>query len=379
MSTYYSMSLTESVKNIGTNVANLALGTVNTGLGVANKGIETVGVVADKGIETTGIVANSGLDATGKIADTGFKTTTSVVEHTGNAAAAGVHTAASIVGIVRDLTIRTEEISKNAALRQQEVEKLKNSELKKQVDVGIVKNTEGAQTEIETIKTEAENAKLKIQKDAELKNRQLILEAEHAKREIEAIDERNKITQQMNNQLKSDELQTNVQNSKESLAYGFTTDKSPYIAGSKEIIPKMLNIFQSKPSKKYFGYYIIIGVLDPKTLAFFELQPEDLSDKQPNDIKRKPNLLIYKDTDGNDVRVVFKQNYTKGYLSTRIETVLEVYDVNATTPKITGIPIFQKKSYFIDTIIPGGKSRRQNKKHKKINSRKKRQSKSIKK
>ena len=178
------MSLTESVKNIGTNVANLALGTVNTGLGVANKGIETVGVVADKGVETVGVVANSGLDATGKIADTGFKTTTSVVEHTGTAAAAGVHTAASIVGIVRDLTIRTEAISKNAALRQEDVEKLKNSELKKQVDVGIVKNTEGAQTEIETIKTEAENAKLKIQKDAENENLKIQNAAENAKREI---------------------------------------------------------------------------------------------------------------------------------------------------------------------------------------------------
>ena len=369
------MSLTESVNNIGTGAAKLALGTVNTGLSLANKGIETVGVVADKGFETTGVVANLGLDATGKIADSGLKTTASVVEHSGTAMAAGVHTAASIVSIVRDLTIRTEEISKNAALRQQEVEKLKNSELKKQVDVGIVKNTEGAKTEIETIQTEAENAKLKIQKDAENEKLKIQNAAENAKREIEKIDEHNKITQQMKHQLKSDELQTNAQNYKESLAYGFTTDKPRYIAGSKEIILSSLNIFQEKSSTKYFGYYIIIGVLDQKTKVFFELQPEDLSDKQPNDIKRKPNLLIYNDNYGNKVHVVLKQNYTKGYLYNKFETLIDVYDVDENTIKITGIPIFQKKSYFIDTRIPGGKSRHQNKKHKKINSRKKRQSK----
>ena len=182
----------------------------------------------------------------------------------------------------------------------------------------------------------------------------------------------------MTHQLKSDELQTNSQNYKESLAYGFKTDKSPYIAGSTKI-SKIIQLFQTTKKIQNFGYYIIIGVLDQNTKAFFELLPEDLSDKQPNDINRKPNLLLYKDNDGNEVRVVFKQNFTKGYFYNRFETVLEVYDVNATTPKITGIPIFQKKSYFIDTIIPGGKSRRQNKKHKKINSRKKKQSKSMKK
>lgn len=361
------MSLTEKVQNIGTNTANLALGAVNTSLEIANKGVETVGVVA-----------NAGLDATGNITTSGLKTTTGVVEHAGTAAVAGMNTAASIVGIVRDLTIRTEEISKNAALRQQEVEKLKNSELKKQVEVGIVKNTEGTQVDIEIIKTEAENAKLKIQKDAENAKLQLIAEAEQKKREIEVNDEHNKIKQQMEHQLKTDELQTNTQNYKESLAYGFKNDKSPYITGSKEIT-KMLNMFQNTKKIQYFGYYIIIGVLNQETLAFFELHPEDLSDKQLNDIKRKPNSLIYKDNDGNEVRVVVKQNYKKGLFSNRIETTLDVYDVTTNELKITGIPVFQKKSYFLDTVSRGGKSRRQNKKHKKTNSKKKRQSKTIKK
>ena len=359
----------ENLKAIGSNTANLVLGTVNTTLNVANKGVETIGVVA-----------NSGLDATGKIATSGLKTTTGVVEHAGTAAVAGVNTVASIVGIVRDLTIRTEEVSKNAALRQQEVEKLKNSALQKEVDVGIVKNTEETQTDIETIKTKAENEKIKIQKDAENARLQLIAEAEIKKRDIEATDENNKIKQQMEHQLKTDELKTNNLNYKESLAYGFKSDKSPYIPGSK-VITKTLNMFQNTKKIQYFGYYIIIGVLyeGDSDKEFFELHPEDLSNKQPNDIKRTPNSLIYKDNDDNEVRVVLRQKFKNGFFSNRIETIIDVFDITTNKVKITGIPVFFKKNYFLDTISRGGKSRRQNKKNKKMNSRKKRQSKTIKK
>jgi hypothetical protein len=391
------MSLTGGGFNkVVSGTTNLALGTVNTGLEVANKGVETVGVVANKGVETVGVVANAGLDATGKIAISGFgttadvvehagkittsglKATAGVVEHAGTAAVAGVNTVASIVSIVRDLTIRTEEISKNAALRQQEVEKLKNSELQKQVDVGMVKNTEETQKDIETIKTEAENAKLKIQKDAENERQKLILDADNKKRQIEATDEQEKIKQQLQHQLQTEELQTNSHNYKESLVYGFKNDKSPYIAGSKKIT-NFLNMFNTSKKIQYFGYYIIIGILNKETVAFFELHPEDLSDKQPNDIKREPNTLVYKDTYGNKVRVVLRQNYIKGFFSNRIETTLDVYDIDRNELKITGVPVFQKKSYFRDIVSQGGKSRRKNKKHKKINSRKKRQSKTSKK
>jgi hypothetical protein len=370
--------ISSHANKIVSGTANLALGTVNTVLDTANKGVETVGVVANAGLDATGKIANSGFKTTADVVEHAGTATVGVVEHAGTAAVAGVNTVASIVSIVRDLTIRTEEISKNAALRQQEVEKLKNSDLQKQVDVGMVKNTEGTQIEIETIKTEAENAKIKIQKDAENERQQLILNAENAKREIEAKDEQKKIKQQLQHQLQKEELQTNSQNYKESLAYGFKDDKSPYIAGSSEIT-KFLKMFNTSKKIQYFGYYIIIGILNKESLAFFELHPEDLSDKQLNDIKRKSNILAYTDNDGNEVRVILRQNYKKGFFSNRIETTLDVYDVNTNTLKITGIPIFQKKSFFMDIVSRGGKSRRKNKKHKKIDSQKKRQSKTIKK
>jgi hypothetical protein len=364
----------DAVKNIGTSAANLALGTVNTSLDIANKGVETVGVV--------GV---AGLDATGKIATSGLQTTTGVVEHAGTAAVAGMNTAASIVGIVRDLTVRTEEISKNAVLRQQEVEKLKNSELKKQVDVGIVNNTEETQKDILTIKTNAENAKLQIEREAENAKLQLLADAELKKREIEANDEQEKIKQQMEQQIKTDELQTNLRNYKECLAYGFKNDKSPYIPGSKEIT-QMLNMFKNTKKIQYFGYYIIIGVLHPETLDLFEIHPKDFSEKQINDInrERKPNQLIYNDKNNNEVRVDLNKKFKKGFFSNLIETTpdVSVYDITTNEVKITGIPVFLKKRYFLNTIR-GGKSRRQNKKHKKDSRKKrlakKRQSKTIKK
>ena len=136
-----------------------------------------------------------------------------------------------------------------------------------------------------------------------------------------------------------------------------------------------------------FQYFIIVGVLDKKKekLPFFELHPEDLSYKQDNDIKRT-NMLTYKDTDGNDVRIVFKKKYITGVFA-RYETLIDVYDVNTNTLIITGIAVFFKKKYFklnqpvtfapkqpisvLDLpnlpkwkqISVGGKSRRQIKKH----------------
>jgi len=140
--------------------------------------------------------------------------------------------------------------------------------------------------------------------------------------------------------------------------------------------------------KEDFQYFIIVGVLDKNKngLPFFELHPEDLSYKQANDIKRT-NKLNYKDTDGNDVRIVLRKIWITGFFRS-FETIIEVYDVN-TPPKliITGIPVFLKKKYFRfkqpvprasmqhnsvfavtpQTQIPayGGKSRRQIKKHRK--------------
>jgi hypothetical protein len=359
----------ETLSDIGKNAAGLILNSANTSLKIANKGVETVGVVAD-----------AGLDATGKITNSGLKTASGVVEHAGTAAVAGVNTLASIVSIVRDLTIRTEKISKNAVERQQKVEELKNSELKKQVDVGIVKNTEETQKYIETIKTEAENAKLKIQKDAELERQQILLKAENERQQIEAIDEQEKINQQLQHQSQKEELQENLKNYKESSAYGFTDDKS-FTPGS---IKKKSMFNTSK--KEDFQYFIIVGVLDKNKngLPFFELHPEDLSYKQANDIKRT-NKLNYKDTDGNDVRIVLRKILITGFFP-RFETTIDVYDVN-TPPKliITGIPVFLKKKYFKfkqpvprasmqhksvfavpqQTLISvaGGKSRRQIKKH----------------
>jgi hypothetical protein len=360
----------DAVNNIGTSAANLALGTVNTSLDIANKGVETVGVV--------GV---AGLDAAGKIATSGLQTTTSVVEHAGTAVVAVSNTAASIVGIVRDLTVRTEEISKNAALRQQDVEKLKNSELKKQVDVGIVNNTEETQKEILTIKTNAENAKIQIESEAENAKLQLIADAELKKREIEANDEQKKIKQQMEQQIKTDELQTNVRNYKECLAYGFKTDKSPYTIGSEEIT-NIIKMFRNPKKIQYFGYYIIIGVLHPQTLVLFEIHPKDFSEKQINYInrERKQNQLIYNDKNSNEVRVDLNKKFKQGFFSNVLETTpdVSVYDVNTNTEIITGIPVFLKKRYFLNTIR-GGKSRRRNKKHKKTNSKKNKHSKTIKK
>jgi len=361
----------EKVKDIGKNAANLVADATNESLKLGIKATKTVGVVG-----------NAGLDATGKIAASGFETAASAIGHVGNAAVAVSNTGASILSIVRDVTVRTEEISKNAALRQQDVEKLKNSELKKQVDVGIVNNTEETQKNILTIKTNAENAKLQIESEAEIEKLKLISEAEQQKREIEAKDEQNKINQQMGHQIQKDELETNTQNYKESLAYGFKSDKLPYTAGSQKI-SDILDMFKKTKKIQYFGYYIIIGVLNKETLDFFELHPEDLSVKQLNDIKRKPNTLIYKDNDGNEVRVVMRQKFTKSLfsLSYKIETTLDVYDVTTNELKITGIPVFQKKSYFLDAVSRGGKSRRpnKNKNKKNTNSKKKRQTKTIKK
>jgi hypothetical protein len=362
----------DAVKNIGTSAANLALGTVNTSLDIANKGVETVGVIGVAGLDATGKIATSGLQTTTGVVEHAGKTAVGVSEHAGTAVVALSNTAGSIISIVRDLTVRTEAISKNAVLRQQEVEKLKNSELKKQVDVGMVNNTEETQKEILTIKTNAENAKLQIESEAENAKLQLLADAELKKREIEANDEQEKIKQQMEQQIKTDELQTNLRNYKECLAYGFKNDKSPYIPGSKEIA-QMLNMFKNTKKIQYFGYYIIIGVLHPETLDLFEIHPKDFSEKQINDInrERKPNQLIYNDKNNNEVRVDLNKKFKKGFFSNLIETTpdVSVYDITTNEVKITGIPVFLKKRYFLNTI-KGGKSRRQNKKHKKDSQKK---------
>jgi hypothetical protein len=351
---------------------------------------KSTGAVAIKGLQTGVNIASNSLGAADQIVSSGLTAAVSatkaavgvteaagtaavgVTEHAGTAVVALSNTAGSIISIVRDLTVRTEAISKNAVLRQQDVEKLKNSELKKQVDVGIVNNTEETQKDILTIKTNAENAKLQIEREAENAKLQLIADAELQKREIEANDEQKKIKQQMEQQIKTDELQTNVRNYKECLAYGFKTDKAPYTIGSEEIT-SIIKMFRNPKKIQYFGYYIIIGVLHPQTLDLFEIHPKDFSEKQINDInrERKQSQLIYNDKNSNEVRVDLNKKFKKGFFSNVIETTpdVSVYDVNTNTEIITGIPVFLKKRYFLNTIN-GGKSRRRNKKHKKDSQKK---------
>lgn len=388
------MPVVDEFNKLGTNLAGLALNTANTSVELADKGVKTVGVVANAGLDAAGKIVDSGLQTAanvvenaGKITTSGLQATVGVVDHAGTAAVAGVNTVASLVGIVRDLTIRTEAISKNAASRQEEVEKLKNSEIKKQVDIGMVKNTEETQNAIETIKTEAENAKIKIRKDAENEREREIFIAENKKRDIEATYEQEKINQQLQHQSQKNELQENFKNYKESLVYGFTDDTN-FTPGSTKISNMLKKKMFYTSEKVDFQYFIIVGVLDKQNekLPFFELHPEDLSYKQDNDIKRT-NMLTYKDTDGNNVRIVFKKKYITGFFS-RYETIIDVYDVNTNTLIITGIAVFLKKKYFKlnkpVTFAPkqsisvlnlsnlprqktgyayGGKSRRQIKKH----------------
>jgi len=345
----------QAVIDIGKNTINLVANTTN-------QAIKTADALASASLKTAETVGTAALDTTAV-------TSTAV----GEAIAASAQTASSVVGIVRDLAKRTQEISKEAAKRQIDVENLKNSEIKRLTTVGKVNNEEKTQTEIEKIKAEQANEKLKIEKDAEDEKRKIEEEAEHRKlqaeikaahekREIEADAETKKIEKEMNHQMRKDEALTNERNYKESLAYGFKTDKQPYKAGSTEITK-----WFGRTEKKYFGYYILISIINPNTFDSFELKPKDLTKEQIHDINRERNQnqneFTYMDKTGNEVLVVFQKKYKKSFLSSNLietKTDILVYDKkDKNTPITNGIPVFLKKNYFI--IQTGGKSKKQTK------------------
>jgi hypothetical protein len=339
----------ENLKAIGSNTANLVLGTVNTTLDVANKGVETIGVVANSGLETASTVSvNSGKivsSASGIVADT--------------------------VGITADLIERIHIISENATSRQQDIELLKNSRIKEKTNVGIVKNTEGAQVDILTIQKKAENEKTqieryaenekkKIERDAENEMLQLIAEADKKKREIEAKADKEQIQSQLKKQLTEEENIANQKNIDESLAYGFKTDKSPYEIGST-LIEKYFDWFK-KRNQIFFGYYVPIGVLNRETLEIFNIV---LPTKNKGE-SRIQNQLICQDEKGNVVTINFR-SVAKKRLFRDPEIIIQpvvTVNENGTERTISGELVFQKRSYFIyKEVAKGGKSRRQIKKH----------------
>jgi hypothetical protein len=341
----------EAIMNIGKNALNLVANTTN------------------QAIKTADALAVAGLDTGEKVGTVALTTVAGTTTAAGDMIVASAQTASSVVGIVRDLAKRTQEISKEAAKRQIDVENLKNSEIKRLTTVGKVNNEEKTKTEIDNIKAKAANEKLQIEKDAANKKLQIEIKADHEKRVIEANDETTKIKQQMAHQMERDELLTNERNYKESLAYGFQTDKHPYLAGSKKI-----KTWFKSTENQYFGYYILISIIEPKTFVPFELHPKDLSEEQIQDItrERKQNQFTYKDQTGKEVRVVFQKKYKNNLLFNLTETTPDilVFDTITNTQITSGIPVFLKKSYFIPEKKNGGNSRRKNMKQTK-NSRRK--------
>ena len=306
--------------NLGTNVAKLGLNTVNTGVQVANSGVTAVGKVAETGLITSTVVATN----TGKLVSS----------------ASGI--VADTVGITADLVAKTKVISENAVARQHEIEKLKNS-----------KNTDEVKRKIIESQVKTENNILQIQKDAEAE-----------KHKIEAEAEKIRIQNQMNKQLSDEENKANLENLDESLVYGFKTDKSPYEIGSKQVTT-FFNF--GKKKQVFFGYYVPIGVLDTKTLKLFEfiLPKKDLTNNP-----RIQNIINCKDENNNDVSIVFKQEYKKSFIGSPKIVIVPSVSVkeNETSRKIEGELVFQKRGYFMDKAISGGKSR-QHKKNRTIKPR----------
>jgi hypothetical protein len=310
--------------NLGTNVAKLGLNTLNTGVEVANTGVTAVG----------------------KVAETGLITSTTVAANTGKLVSSASGIVADTVGITADLIARTKIISESAVIRQHTNETLKNSTTTDDVKRKIIESQLKTENDILQSQKAAENAKNKIE-----------AEAENAKNKIEAEAENQRIQHQMNKQLSDEDNKANLENLNESLIYGFKTDKSPYEIGSKQATT-FFNF--GKKIRFFFGYYVPIGVLDTKTFELFEIV---LPKKNLTNNPRIPNIINCKDENNNDVTIVFKQEYKKSFIGKLKEVIVPYVSVkeNETSRKIEGELVFQKRGYFMDKPISGGKSR----KHKK--------------
>ena len=338
------------------NAKKLVESTVNLGINTLQSGVN----IADTGVKNAEVVAKATL-----------KATSSVAENSGKIVSSASGIVADTVGITADLIERIHIISENATSRQQDIELLKNSRIKEKTNVGIVKNTEGAQVDILTIQKKAENEKTqielnyeneknKIKRIAENEMLQLIAEADKKKREIEAKADKEQIQSQLKKQLTEEENIANQKNIDESLAYGFKTDKSPYEIGST-LIEKYFDWFK-KRNQIFFGYYVPIGVLNRETLEIFNIV---LPTKNKGE-SRIQNQLICQDEKGNVVTINFRPVAKKRLLRDPeiiIQPVVTVNE-NGTERTISGELVFQKRSYFIyKEVAKGGKSRRQIKKH----------------
>lgn len=369
--------MSDGLKELGKNASKLVLNTSNTSLELANKGVETVGVVTNAGLDAAGKITTSGLQTTanvveqaGKITTSGLITTAGVTDSAGKMLLSGVNVAASTTAIIENITKNFETISRHSTKRQEELEQIKDKAVENLKKLKDVENTTETELKIASLVADEKNkkqkildnaelAKQKILDDAELAKQQQIAIAEKAIQDLEIENEQNKINSQFDRELSRVENIQNEKNFKQSLMYGFETNKEPYKVGS--------TLYEEVGNKKYFKYFFPIGVIHPKTGVFFAIfLPE-------SDSPRINDELICKDKDGNVVKITFENVVKKRIFrgpTTKIEpfvtvTKLNPVSNNSETQLVPGKLLFGVKTYFKykQPVRQGGKSRRQIKKH----------------